>query len=121
VDTHLINSRMLSRKDVHIRFSHADTEFSGHCLAVADNGLLFHAQMNGDADFLALPEQLQGKRLACELSSPKARGDARIQIQSADIASGSKKTLSFVATFASPPDPAFLKLLFSPVIAPKES
>jgi hypothetical protein len=107
---------MLSRKDVRVWFWDGGAEFVGHCKMIADNGLLFHAEVKGSRDFLAVPGQLEGKKLSIELSSPKTRGEVKIEIGSADVASAAKRTISIVATFPTPPDPAFLRTLLSPTV-----
>lgn len=38
MDTHLINSQMLSRKDVRVWFWDGGAEFIGYCKMIADRG-----------------------------------------------------------------------------------
>jgi hypothetical protein len=116
METHLVNSQMLSRKDVRIWFWDGTAEFSGHCKAVADNGLLFHAEVKGASDVPGLPRALVGRKIKIELSSPKTRGEAKIEIRAVSIVSAAKATVSIAATFTESPDPAFLRVLLSPSV-----
>lgn len=116
MDTHLVNSQMLSRKDVRVWFWNGSAEFTGHCKVLADNGIMFHAEVKGAPDFLEVPRWLQGKTLTVELSSPKTRGEVKIKVCGAGVVSAAKQQISVTATFSVLPDPAFLRLLLSPTV-----
>jgi hypothetical protein len=125
MDTHLINSQFLSRRDIRVWFWDGGQEYTGECRVLADNGMVTHVKMKRPADgtvpdpakFLpAVRKSLQGKKLAVEVSSPKTRGELRIQVDQVDVASEKKGLLVVVGTFTQPPDPRFLKLLLEPVI-----
>ncbi|HVR84710.1 MAG TPA: hypothetical protein VMU54_10390 [Planctomycetota bacterium] len=116
METHLVNSQMLSRKDVRAWFWDGQAEFSGPCLAIADNGLLFRAEVKGAPDFPGLRNSLRGKKIKIELSSPKTRGEVKIDIREVAVVSAAKSIISISATFAEPPAPGLLSALLSPVI-----
>jgi hypothetical protein len=131
VETHLVNSQLLSKKDVRVWFWAGDSEFAGDCKAVADNGLMFHARMkmaggSTIADVTryldGIRKKLVGKPMAVELSSPRTKGEVRLKVERVDLVSSAKKVFAFIATYASPPDPRFMKLLLEPVVlkAPKK-
>ncbi|HXG61689.1 MAG TPA: hypothetical protein VNO22_09950 [Planctomycetota bacterium] len=125
MDTHLINSQFLSRRDIRVWFWDGGQEYLGECRAIAENGILMHVKMKRPADgtvpdpakFLpAVRKSLVGKKLAVEASSPKTRGELKIQVEQVDVVSAKKELLSVVGTFTQTPDPRFLKLLLEPVI-----
>lgn len=132
MDTHLINSQFLSRRDVRVWFWDGGQEYQGECRAIAENGMMMHVKMKRLADgtvpdpakFLpAVRKSLLGKTLAVEASSPKTRGELKIQVDQVEVLSAKKELLVVVGTFTRPPDPVFLKLLLEPVIlrAPRKA
>lgn len=132
MDTHLINSQFLSRRDVRVWFWDGGQEYVGECRAIAENGIMMHVKMKRPADgtvpdpakFLpAVRKSLLGKKLAVEASSPKTRGELKIQVDQVEVLSARKELLVVVGTFTQPPDPVFLKLLLEPVIlrAPRKA
>ncbi len=125
MDTHLVNSQFLSKRDVRVWFFEGGNEYSGECRAVADNGVLMQVKLKlpgGSTEqdaakhLAAVRRQLAGKRLQVELSSTKIKGEAKLEVRQVDLVSEKKKVLSVVAVWAAPPDARFLRTLLEPVV-----
>jgi len=125
VETHLVNSQFLSKKDVRVWLWAGDSEFSGDCRAVADNGLMCHVKMKlpGSSTMPdvtkyldGMRKKLVGKPLVLELSSPKTKGEVKVIVEQVDLVSTAKRVFAFIVTFTSPPDPRFMKQLLEPVV-----
>ena len=121
MDTRLVNSQLLSRKIVRVWFF-LGRDYAGEASAVADNGLIFLVKVElprGEDPILftsGLRSELKGKTVDAEVSSPRTKAQLRLRLDQVDVADKKKGTLSLTATYASPPDPRFLKLLLEPVV-----
>ena len=121
MDTKLVNSRLISKKDVRVWFFDGGEEFKGTTTAVAENGLIFHVKVEPpkSADPISfwsdLRTRFRGRTLTVELSSPRTKRELKIVVQDA-AATPKKGTLTMTAVFLSPPDAAWLKLLLEPVV-----
>ena len=123
MDTKLINSHLVSRKDVKVWFFEGGKEYVGPALMVADNGIVFHikAQLPKGADPLTMLDQfcasMKGRTIQAELQSPKTKIETRLVIDSATSASIKTLTVALTATWAgTPPDPRTLKMLLEPSV-----
>jgi hypothetical protein len=123
MDTKLINSQLISRKDVRVWFFAGGKEYVGPALMVADNGLVFHAkaELPKGADPLTMMDQLCGQlknqTVQAELQSPKVKIETRLRLESATSASMKSFTIALTATWAAaPPDPRSLKTLLEPTV-----
>ena len=123
MDTKLINSHLVSRKDVKVWFFEGGQEYVGPALMVADNGIVFHvkAALPKGADPLTMMDQLcsklKDKSIQAELQSPKTKIETRLRIESATTASMKTFTIALTATWAGQaPDPRTLKMLLEPSV-----
>lgn len=125
METKLVNSQLVSRKDVHVWFWDGEREFSGDCRAVAENGIWIEAKAKRPADgtildaksFLSsVKRTILGKTMTVEMSSPRTKGEMKVRFDQVDVVSTKKEIFSIIASFATPPDPNFLKYLLSPVV-----
>jgi hypothetical protein len=128
METRLINSQFISRKDVRVWFWDGEREYRGQCVEAADNGVIFHVAMKSPggrtmadaASALAgVKRLLEGKKVMVELSSAKVKGEVKFRFQK--IASLSKESNMFLieAVYETLPDPVFIKTLFEPVLTRK--
>lgn len=121
MQTHLVNSQLLSRKDVRVWFFQ-ERDFAGDATAIADNGIMFQVKIDlpRGADPVTfhpgLCAGLRGKTVEAEISSPKIKGQFRLKLQQVDLISAKKGAISFIATFVTSPDPRFMRLLLEPVL-----
>lgn len=126
MDTKLVNSRLLARRDVRVWFFESGREFAGPATCVAENGVVFNLQVPPPkgADPLSWLDEvrqlLKGRKVSAELTSPKIRIEARLDVLSAKVASSKTSTLSVTAVFVSPPDPKALKVLLEPSIVQRK-
>lgn len=126
MDTKLVNSRLLARRDVRVWFFEAGREFAGPATCVAENGVVFNVQASPPkgADPLSwlsdVRELLKGRKVSAELSSPKIKIQARLDLLSAKVASSKTHTLSVTGVFLSPPDPQALKVLLEPSVVQRK-
>ena len=126
MDTKLVNSRLLARRDVKVWFFEGGREYAGPATCVAENGVVFNLQVPPPkgADPLSwlseVRDQLKGRKVAAELSSPKIKVQARLDILSVKVASPKSWTLSATAAYVSPPDPKALKVLLEPSIVQRK-
>lgn len=122
MDTKLVNSRLLSRRDVRVWFFEGGREYAGPATCVAENGIVFNVQVPPPkgADPLCwlsdVRDLLKGKKVAAELSSPKIKIEARLDLLSVKVASAKSWTLAVTAAYVSPPDPNALKILLEPSV-----
>lgn len=121
MDTKLINSQLLSRKDVKVWFFHEGAEYRGEATLVAENGLVFRIKQEPPktADPLSFWSDLRSlfknKTLTLELSSPRTKKELRVQAMSAE-ANPKKNTLTVTGVFLTPVDAPWVKLLLEPVV-----
>lgn len=121
MDTKLVNSRLISRKDVRVWFFDGGEEFRGNASVVAENGVIFAVKLEPPktADPLSywseLRTRFKGKTLTVELSSPRTKREFKVLVCDAN-GTPRKGALTLTATFASPPDAAWLKVLLEPVV-----
>jgi hypothetical protein len=123
MDTKLINTHLVSRKDVKVWFFEGGKEYVGPALMVADNGIVFHVKVElpKGADPLTMMDQLcatlKNRTVQAELQSPKTKVETRLLLESASVASMKSRTLAFTATWAgTAPDPRTLKMLLEPTV-----
>ena len=121
MDTKLVNSQLISRKDVRVWFFDAGEEFRGSATAVAENGLIFGVKLEPPrtADPLAywseLRTRFKGRTLTVELSSPRTKREMKVLVNDA-VGTPKKGLLTVTAVFVTPPEPAWIKLLLEPVV-----
>lgn len=121
MDTKLVNSQLISRKDVRVWFFDAGAEFRGNATVVAENGLVFHVKLEPPrtSDPLEFWSGLRGrfkdKTLTIELSSPRTKREMKILVSDA-TGNPKKATLTISGIFLTPADPAWVKVLLEPVV-----
>lgn len=126
MDTKLVNSRLLARRDVRVWFFESGREFAGPATCVAENGVVFSVQAPAPkgADPLSwlgeIRDLLKGKKVSAELSSPRIKLETHLDILSVKVASSKTSTLSVTAVFLSSPDPKALKVLLEPSIVQRK-
>lgn len=125
MDTRLVNSQLVSRRDIKVWFWDGQREYQGECVALGDNGLWMEIKVRVPMDgtipnvgiFLQLlRKQLKDKVVTVELTSSKTKGEMKVKLATVDILSQKKEMLSLVGTYVVPPDPTLLKLLKEPVV-----
>lgn len=125
METKLVNSQLVSRKDIKVWFWDGEREYSGECRAIAENGIWIEAKAKRPADgtiidarsYLASVRKcLIGKSISVEMSSAKTKGEVKVRFDQADVVSTKKEIFSIIAGFAVPPDPRFLQLLLAPTV-----
>lgn len=122
MDTKLVNSRLLSKKDVRVWFFDGGEEYRGDATVVAENGIVFFVKLSPpkSADPLGfwsdLRGRFKGRTLTIELSSPRTKRELKILVGDAN-GNPKKGTLTLTAVFLSPPDAAWLKVLLEPVVS----
>ncbi len=129
METRLINSQFISRRDVRVWFWDGEREYKGKCVEVAENGIIFHAAMKASglrtmADASAaldgVKRLLQGKKVMVELSSPKVKGEVKLRFQKIDAVAKGSSLFAVEAVYEVPPDPRFLKTLLDPVLVKRD-
>jgi hypothetical protein len=125
METKLVNSQLVSRKDVKVWFWDGEREFSGDCRAIAENGIWIEAKAKRPADgtildarsFLSsVKRAILGKSMTVEMSSPRTKGEVKVRFDQVDVVSTKKEIFSIIASFASPPNPELLKMILAPVV-----
>jgi len=125
VDTRLLNTQLLSRRDIQVWFWDGEKEFQGDCVALGDNGIWMEVKVRVPADgtlpnvalhLQSLRKKLKDKVVVVELTSPKVRAEMRLKLVTIDVLSQKKEMLSVVATYTSPPDPNTIRLLKEPMV-----
>lgn len=125
MDTKLINSQLISRRDVRVWFWDGEREYKGYCVEAAENGLIFRAALktpgagtlvDASAVLPAVRRVLEGKKVMVELSSSKIKGEVKMRFQKISPVTGESGLFEVEGLYATPPDPRFLKLLFEPVV-----
>lgn len=122
MDTKLINSRLLARRDVKVWFFDGGREHSGPASCVAENGVVFTLKpelprgadpLNGLSDLCA---SLKNRTVSAELVSPKIKIEVKMVLQAVKVVSARSSTISVTATFVSLPDAQALKVLLEPTV-----
>jgi len=125
METRLINSQFLSRKDVRVWFWDGEREYKGHCVEAAENGVIFHVAMkapglrtmaDASAAVAGVKRLLEGRKVMVELSSPKVKGEVKFRFQKIAAVPKAAGVFLVEAVYEEQPDPAFLKTLFEPVL-----
>ncbi len=128
MDTRWINSQFISRKDVRVWFWDGEREYKGHCVMVAQNGLVFHAALKphgmrtlADASVAVqgVRHLLEGRKVMVELSSSKVKGEVKLRFEKVEAVAKGSNLFAVTATFEATPDPHFLKMLLEPVLTRK--
>lgn len=125
MDTRLVNSQLVSRRDIKVWFWDGSREFQGECVALGDNGIWMEIKVRMPMDgtipnvgmFLQLlRKQLKDKSVTVELSTPRIKGEVKVKLATVDILSQKKEMLSIVGTYVAPPDPNLVRVLKEPVV-----
>ncbi|MBI2899536.1 MAG: hypothetical protein HYY17_05085 [Planctomycetes bacterium] len=125
METRLINSQLVSRRDIKVWFWDGQREFQGECVALGENGVWMEIKVRVPVDgtipnvgiFLQLlRKQLKDKVVTVELTSPKIKGEVKVKLSTVGVLSQKKEMLSVVATYEAPPDPKLVKVLKEPVV-----
>ena len=128
MDTKLINSQLISRKDVRVWFWDGEREYKGRCVETAENGIVFRAALktpgagtlvDASAALPGIKRLLEGKKVMVELSSPKVKGEVKLRFLKIGPVAGEAGLFEVEALYETPPNPRFLKLLFEPVVVRK--
>ncbi len=123
MDTRLSNSRLVSRRDIHVWFWDGEREYQGDRVAVGDNGVWMEIKVRVPVDgtipnvsvyLQLLRKKLKDKIVTVELSSPKIKTE--LKLATVDVLSQKKEMLSVVATYTAPTDPNVLRLLTEPTV-----
>jgi hypothetical protein len=126
MDTRLVNSQFMSRKDVRVWFWDGDREYKGDVVMLAENGIVFHAKLKPaqtqrtlldvSGVLAAVKKLLEGRKVMVELSSPKTKGEVKLRFEKIETVAKGKDLFAVTATFEKPPDPRFLKQLLETVL-----
>jgi hypothetical protein len=125
VETRLINSQFLSRRDVRVWFWDGEREYKGQCAEWADNGMIFHVSMkypgvrtmaDASAALGGVKRLLEGKKVMVELSSSRVKGEVKFRFLKIAPVPGKSGIFLVEAVYETPPDPGFLKTLLEPVL-----
>lgn len=125
MDTRLVNSQIVSRKDVRVWFWDGQQEYRGDVVMLAENGVVFHVKIRRPAEstipdsasmIFGIQKALQGKKVMVELSSPRTQKQVKTRFERVTVASGKKDVLAVTATLEERLDPGFLKLLLEPIV-----
>ncbi len=128
MDTRLINSQLISRRDVRVWFWDGEREYKGFCVEAADNGIIFRAGlkphgartlMDASAVIDGVKRLLEGKKVMVELSSPKVKGEVKFRFQKISPVPKESGLFEVEAVYEVQPDPHFIKMLFEPVLVRK--
>jgi hypothetical protein len=122
MDTRLVNSQLISKKDVRVWFFEGGREYAGPATMVADNGIMFQAKLEAPRGIdpltwtTELRSKLKGRTVQAELTSPKTKLEVRLVLESVTVSSAKSQVVAFTATWVSPPDPRALRLLLEPSV-----
>ncbi len=125
MDTRLVNSQLVSRRDIKVWFWDGEREYQGECVALGDNGIWMEIKVRVPMDgtipnvgiFLQLlRKQLKDKTVTVELSNARVKGEARVKLATVDVLSQKKELLSMVGTYLSTPDANLIRALKEPVV-----
>ena len=125
MDTRLINSQLVSRRDIKVWFWDGQREYQGECVALGDNGIWMEIKVRIPMDgtipnigiFLQLlRKQLKDKSVTVELSTARIKGEVKVKLATVDVLSQKKELLSVVGTYLTPPDTNLIKALKEPVV-----
>jgi hypothetical protein len=125
METKLINSQFLSRRDVRVWFWDGEREYKGQCAEWAHNGMIFHVSMkapggrtmaDAPAALGGVKRLLEGKKVMVELSSSKVKGEVKFRFLKIAAVPGKGGVFLVEAVYETPPDPTFLKTLLDPVL-----
>jgi len=125
VDTRLLNTQLLSRRDIKVWFWDGEREYQGECVALGDNGIWMEIKVRVPADgtipnvalhLQMLRKKLKDKVMTVELTTPKMKAELKLKLATLDVLSQKKEMLSIVATYTTPPDATILRLLKEPVV-----
>jgi hypothetical protein len=125
MDTRLVNSQLVSRREIKVWFWDGQRECAGECVALGDNGIWMEIKVRIPMDgtianvgmyLQLLRKQLKDKSVTVELTGPRAKGEVKVKLATVDILSQKKEMLSIVGTWTSPPDANLIKALKEPVV-----
>lgn len=125
MDTRLVNSQLVSRKDVRVWFWDGQQEYKGDVVMMAENGILFHVKIrrpsestipDSSALVFGVKKALEGKKVMVELSSPRTAKEVKMRFDKVTVTSAKKDVIAVTATLETALDPNWVKMLLEPSV-----